>query len=876
MKRKGIFLLAVVILVALWPPMPVSAASALYEYREWTSLAKGVTYELNRQVTDAGLLDVHVLTVPLNDPYIYVGPVESQKELGLKETAKDLLSASKAVAGVNGDFFGLVGTYSVPFGPVAADGQLKSISSDVNASANEFAALFLDNNNPFMWYLQADIRFYCFDVEVAEVSAYNKVGHDFEWPVIVDRIAMKDTAGLDARFKGLQKAVVENGVITRLTTAGETVTVPEDGFVLIIPARLFEKYRYSMWEGAKAKYTITNNIGVDFSRIKSSIGGGGMILSSGQTVHDKGTVITGRQPRTAVGISRDKKTMILMTVDGRTHSVGATHDEMAALMLKYGAYDAMHLDGGGSSTMVAKDPDSGVYSVLNTVSDGAQRRIINALGVFDRSPVGEMKNLNVGLSQTHTFVGAPVTAEVYGQDAYLHRVDLPPDAAVKLSAGPGAGEWEGHTYIPTQAGVYQIEAQYGDYFAYRTLYVHDISELQCEQTAIKTLENQVTALSFSGVAADGTQVPANNAVSVSVFPPNLGLVDNGQFIAKAPGAGYLACAVNGVYTFVPLTVGGYSWPISAFGDSSSLSFSGYPTYVNGAVERQSTATRLITRLDYQFTAGGDTQAAYVNFIPTVTLPVQTVALRMNVFGDGSGNWLRARVTDAKGQTHNIDFSLCVDFTEWRSVTALLPTDAPGPFTLDRVYMAALGSDQDQSHSVFFDYLEALYTPDFTPVVPQGKKFADPLRMDLSGAAGMGVFDFTVPSGQGNAYTAAAYGNAAVITLSAAKGGLYATDARQWAQLVPDITRINPKQIIILMDANPMQFKQAKEFELFHKTLAAQLKNEGRTIFVISSGGTETVCTMKDGVRYIQMASDGAAATIRFWLDGNTARFDTGH
>ena len=46
-----------------------------------------------------------------------------------------------------------------------------------------------------------------------------------------------------------------------------------------------------------------------------------------------------------------------MVVDGRGDSIGATHEEMVWLMKEYGAYNAMHFDGGGSSTMVAKTVD---------------------------------------------------------------------------------------------------------------------------------------------------------------------------------------------------------------------------------------------------------------------------------------------------------------------------------------------------------------------------------------------------------------------------------------------------------------------------------------------------------------------------------------
>ena len=76
-------------------------------------------------------------------------------------------------------------------------------------------------------------------------------------------------------------------------------------------------------------------------------------------------------PRTAVGIDRDTGRILLLVVDGRSKlSRGYTLVELARMMRRLGAEDALNLDGGGSSTMVGKDRDGGVR-VLNPPSDGA-------------------------------------------------------------------------------------------------------------------------------------------------------------------------------------------------------------------------------------------------------------------------------------------------------------------------------------------------------------------------------------------------------------------------------------------------------------------------------------------------------------------------
>ncbi|MGZ3451644.1 MAG: phosphodiester glycosidase family protein [Polyangiales bacterium] len=85
-----------------------------------------------------------------------------------------------------------------------------------------------------------------------------------------------------------------------------------------------------------------------------------------------------RNPRTAVGLSKDEKTFYMVVVDGRsTASVGMTCAELGTLLKGLGAWTALNLDGGGSSAMYV----SGV-GIVNTPSDGAERVVGNHLALF--------------------------------------------------------------------------------------------------------------------------------------------------------------------------------------------------------------------------------------------------------------------------------------------------------------------------------------------------------------------------------------------------------------------------------------------------------------------------------------------------------------
>jgi exopolysaccharide biosynthesis protein len=69
--------------------------------------------------------------------------------------------------------------------------------------------------------------------------------------------------------------------------------------------------------------------------------------------------------------------------DGRSPlSVGMTYREMADSFRHIGAFHALNLDGGGSTAMAVRDPNSGIVRVLNTPSDGQERYVPDGLGIF--------------------------------------------------------------------------------------------------------------------------------------------------------------------------------------------------------------------------------------------------------------------------------------------------------------------------------------------------------------------------------------------------------------------------------------------------------------------------------------------------------------
>lgn len=109
--------------------------------------------------------------------------------------------------------------------------------------------------------------------------------------------------------------------------------------------------------------------------------GGYPVLDDGQPL--PGLDTRASAVRTAVGIADGGRRLLLLALDGApAYRPGLTIAEVAAVMRGLGSVDAFSLDGGGSSTLVAREPGAARVSVRNHPSDGVERPVPNGIGVF--------------------------------------------------------------------------------------------------------------------------------------------------------------------------------------------------------------------------------------------------------------------------------------------------------------------------------------------------------------------------------------------------------------------------------------------------------------------------------------------------------------
>ena len=172
-----------------------------------------------------------------------------------------------------------------------------------------------------------------------------------------------------------KQLAIQNGKI--IATSDYPLIIPENGIVISAPKEKLEGFKLG------EKVEITYKITPEWKDIKHIISGGPYLMKDGEIFIDaqsqKLTSISGRNPRTAIGYTKDN-TMIIVTVDGRKEgSSGVTLNELANLMKELGCYEAINLDGGSSTVMFVNG------TILNGTNAANTIKISNALIIKEKS-----------------------------------------------------------------------------------------------------------------------------------------------------------------------------------------------------------------------------------------------------------------------------------------------------------------------------------------------------------------------------------------------------------------------------------------------------------------------------------------------------------
>jgi hypothetical protein len=124
-----------------------------------------------------------------------------------------------------------------------------------------------------------------------------------------------------------------------------------------------------------------------YGAVYNAVSGGTILLKEGvRPPTAESAYFQERHPRTAVGIDKERRWLIVVVIDGRqpNYSEGATISELTDVMEEHGAWTALNFDGGGSTALVMEGK-GGEPLLLNTPIDHRipwrERPVANHLGI---------------------------------------------------------------------------------------------------------------------------------------------------------------------------------------------------------------------------------------------------------------------------------------------------------------------------------------------------------------------------------------------------------------------------------------------------------------------------------------------------------------
>ncbi len=390
-------------------------------------LAPGVT--LTQEIDQKTPLIINVVSVDLTAPGVRIGVGIGQDQISGTDATQGREDVSRlarrwgALAAINADFFPYTGDplgigirdgelFSEPFPGIRGGGPRVTLGV-----APDGKGIFFENLG-FLGDLQtpsgarAAINGINRPVGANEIVVFSRV----YGPVTENK-----PGGVEAVVTGINLPVRANKLLAGHVQSvrvvqSATEAIPEDGVVLsagpgtgadflarslhpgdpvsfvlaVAPVgQMAEAFQIAALPRSGRDLPSRSGIGLNraawmWAAVPQAVGGGPRLLVDGQVAVDWAAegfdagFAGSLNPRTAVGTTRDGSHLLLVTVDGRQAiSRGVSLAGLAGILKRYGAWNAINLDGGGSTTMAV-----GGLTVSSPEGGGSERPVADMLLVY--------------------------------------------------------------------------------------------------------------------------------------------------------------------------------------------------------------------------------------------------------------------------------------------------------------------------------------------------------------------------------------------------------------------------------------------------------------------------------------------------------------
>jgi exopolysaccharide biosynthesis protein len=702
---------------------PVDAFDDIETAKRTRPVAPGLTLISFDRYHAAGWLRADALTADLSGRLSvdYINSGEVAKTEPLREAA----GRSRAVAAVNGDFFDINASGAAQ-GIGIQSGQLiqSAVQGSVNAvgitpsGVGKVVEVYFDGTAVLPGGARVTLTQFNNLVQPGGVGAFTALWGTYDRGRAVEGAARVTEVALSGGTVASVASAAGSGPIP----AGTTVLLGRDAGADALAA-------LKPGDVVDVSYAPRSS---DGGPLEAAVGGRQVLVKDG-VPQDIGDLVP--EPRTAVGFSRDGRRMYLLTVDGRqADSRGVTLTELGRLMAELGAHNALNLDGGGSSTLLAREPGQAAVQVENSPSDGSERPVPNGLALYAAPGSGRLAGFWVETAADPA--AAPGTGPVHGGSP--DRVF--PGLSRRLTAagydetyGPASGtpSWRATHGFVSRDGVFRavlpgtatVTASRGGASGRIDLRVlGPLARIDATSARVGLAALGSGTLGVVGYDAEGNSAPIEPADVRLDFDRSLLDItptESGSFAVRAKkdvGAGLVTLHVGQSTVAVPVTVGLEDVPVAMFdGDAASWKFSHARAAGSVAPAPGHTGTGL--KLSYDFSLSTGTRAAYADPPAWIAVPGQPQAFGMWIYGNGKGEWARLHLHDALDQQHVLSGPL-VTWTGWRYVEMAVPAGVQYPVRVRRFYVAETRPEAQYTNEIVVDDIVAKVPPAIQqPAVP---------------------------------------------------------------------------------------------------------------------------------------------------------------
>ncbi|MEN8904383.1 MAG: phosphodiester glycosidase family protein [Clostridiales bacterium] len=420
------FLIVVLFIIILDNCIIVNAETSSYIYKtvKTSTITSGATLQNITMLTKNGWINVKQVKVNLSNPNIKVDTLYNLESINKPTNVKNLAKLNSSVAAINGNFFNYIKENNEvsPIGFLMNSEKLLSVDTELNSTKNVFSSFNISKNNTAsISYLKSDMKIVAPNGKSDKVLRYNKPYIYHEDLCIIDSKMSKYSIGSDNPTKELAEMLVVDGTVKEIRDSNPKIEIPENGYI-VIGRKTHKNFLLQNFKiGDEVILDVKTS--VDWKTLKSSITGGSAIIINGNTpkVYSHDASNASRNPRTTIGIDKSGKNIFFVTVDGRQKtSIGMSMFELSDYLLSIGCYNAINLDGGGSTSIVARKEGDFDVSNINSPSDGNLRNIASGIGIFSNLKSNSISKLKLITSNVlnNVIVGNFLDLKVSAFDEY--------------------------------------------------------------------------------------------------------------------------------------------------------------------------------------------------------------------------------------------------------------------------------------------------------------------------------------------------------------------------------------------------------------------------------------------------------------------------